>query len=67
MALEGFLQEFGLADILQLIYFQRKTGVLHIEGADKIKISFSDGNIVGFRSRKRIEGKKFGNIFGPCL
>jgi hypothetical protein len=30
MALEGLLQEFGLADILQLIYFQKKTGVLNI-------------------------------------
>jgi len=32
MALEGSLKDFGLADILQLIYFQRKTGVLVLDG-----------------------------------
>ena len=63
MALEGFLQEFGLADILQLIYFQKKTGILNIEGeADKIKMKFIDGNIIGLESKKRIESKRIGKI-----
>ena len=63
MALEGFLQEFGLADILQLIYFQRKTGVLNIEGAsDKIKVNFINGNITVLESKSRIEDKRLGKI-----
>lgn len=63
MALEGFLQEFGLADILQLIYFQRKTGLLYIEGkADKINLSFIDGNIVSLESQRRLESNRLGKI-----
>ncbi len=63
MALEGFLQEFGLADILQLIYFQKKTGILNIEGeADKIKMKFIDGNLVCLESKKRTESKRVGKI-----
>ncbi|MBI4698494.1 MAG: DUF4388 domain-containing protein [Nitrospirae bacterium] len=63
MALEGFLQEFGLADILQLIYFQKKTGILHIEGRqDKIRLSFINGNIVELESRKRSEKNMLGKI-----
>lgn len=63
MALEGFLQEFGLADILQLIYFQRKTGLLYIEGkADKINLNFIDGNIVSLESQRRMESNRLGKI-----
>lgn len=63
MALEGFLQEFGLADILQLIYFQRKTGLLDIEGkADKINMNFIDGNIAGLKSQRREESNRLGKI-----
>jgi hypothetical protein len=63
MALEGFLQEFGLADILQLIYFQRKTGVLNIEGKmDRVKLNFINGNIVSMESQRRIESNRLGKI-----
>ena len=63
MALEGFLQEFGLADILQLIYFQRKTGVLNIEGkTDRIKLSFINGNISSLESQRRLESGRLGKI-----
>ncbi len=63
MALEGFLQEFGLADILQLIYFQRKTGVLKIEARlDSIELSFIKGNISGLRSKRRSESNRIGKI-----
>jgi hypothetical protein len=61
VALEGFLQEFGLADILQLIYFQKKTGILNIEGkGDRIKVSFIDGNITVLESSRRLEDKRLG-------
>ncbi len=63
MALEGFLQEFGLADILQLIYFQKKTGVLNIEGKDnRIMLSIVNGNITSLESEKRLEEEKLGRI-----
>ncbi|HEB75016.1 MAG TPA: DUF4388 domain-containing protein [Nitrospirae bacterium] len=63
MALTGSIKEFGLADILQLIYFQKKTGILKIDGpADNIKIYFHEGNIVAARSAKRPEENRIGNI-----
>jgi hypothetical protein len=63
MALEGLLQEFGLADILQLIYFQKKTGVLNIEGRlDNIELSFINGNISGLKSQRRLESNRLGRI-----
>lgn len=54
MALEGSIKEFGLADILQLIYYQRKTGALVLTSTqDKVKLLFRDGNIVLAESKKR--------------
>jgi hypothetical protein len=63
MALEGSLSDFGLADILQLIYFQRKTGVLTLDGRmDRVKLSFIDGNISAAESRRRVDDKRLGKI-----
>jgi hypothetical protein len=63
MALEGSLTDFGLADILQLIYFQRKTGILTLDGKlDKIKLLFMDGNVVGAESKRRIDDNRLGKI-----
>ncbi len=63
MALEGSLTDFGLADILQLIYFQRKTGVLTLEGKlDKVTLHFLEGNVVGAESRRRIDDNRLGRI-----
>lgn len=63
MGLEGSLKEFGLADILQLLYFQKKTGSLIIEGRfDRVKILFKDGNVVAIESRKRLESNRLGRI-----
>lgn len=63
MALEGSLTDFGLADILQLIYFQRKTGVLTLEGKmDKVRLLFIDGNIGGAESKRRIDDNRLGKI-----
>lgn len=63
MALEGSLKDFGLADILQLIFFQRKTGVLNLDGKlDKIRLLFIDGNIVGAESKRRMEANRLGKI-----
>lgn len=58
MALEGNLREFGLADILQLIYYQRKTGVLTVSSSmDKVKLLFYEGNIVFAESARRGESR----------
>jgi hypothetical protein len=63
MALEGSLTDFGLADILQLIYFQKKTGVLTLEGTmDKVRLLFIEGNISGAESKRRIEDNRLGKI-----
>lgn len=63
MALEGSLKEFGLADILQLLYFQRKTGVLTIEGrADRVRVGFYEGNITFAESKRSDFENRLGKI-----
>ncbi|MBI4824756.1 MAG: DUF4388 domain-containing protein [Nitrospirae bacterium] len=63
MALEGSLREFGLADILQLLYYQRKTGVLTLESRlDRVRLLFYEGKIVLAESKKRPEGNRLGRI-----
>jgi len=63
MALEGSLKDFGLADILQLIYFQRKTGVLTLEGRmDRVRFLFIEGNIAGAESKRRMEAQRLGKV-----
>jgi hypothetical protein len=54
MALEGTIKDFGLADILQLIGIQRKTGVLTLESVDDtVTVKFLDGAVVGADTRQR--------------
>ncbi len=63
MALEGSLKDFGLADILQLIYFQRKTGVLTLEGRlDRVRLLFVDGSVVAAESKRRAEDSRLGKV-----
>jgi hypothetical protein len=63
MALEGSLKEFNVADILQLIFFQKKTGVLMLNSRqDRVRVLFSDGNIVGAESKKRGFDRKLGMV-----
>lgn len=54
MALKGTLKDFGIADILQLIGQQTKTGVLTlVQKQDRVVVKFKDGNIVGAESSSR--------------
>ncbi len=49
MALQGSLSDFGIAEILQLIGSQQKTGILHVEGGpeeEDIQVYFSTGRII---------------------
>src|ERR1019366_2726940 len=51
MALEGTLRDFSLADILQLISLQHKTGLLTVRGpADTVTLGFLDGMLVSAES-----------------
>lgn len=54
MALKGTLKDFGIADILQLIGQQTKTGVLTlVQRQDRVIVKFKEGNIVGAESSSR--------------
>ncbi|MET0405181.1 MAG: DUF4388 domain-containing protein, partial [Cystobacter sp.] len=54
MALTGTLKDFGIADILQLIGQQQKTGVLALTHKDdSVHVAFKDGNIVKAESAHR--------------
>lgn len=54
MALNGTLKDFGIADILQLIGQQQKTGVLTLkQRQDSVAVLFKDGNIVRAETTSR--------------
>ena len=47
MALSGTLKDFGIADILQLIGHQTKTGRLTLKtGQAEVEVSFKDGTVI---------------------
>lgn len=54
MALEGTIRDFSLADILQLIGIQRKSGVLTLDNeSDVVTVNFLDGQVVGADTKSR--------------
>lgn len=54
MALKGTLKDFGIADILQLVGQQQKTGILSLTNkGESVNVSFKDGNIVRAESTSR--------------
>jgi hypothetical protein len=64
MALQGTLKDFGIAEILQLIGQQAKSGVLHLQGRDEeIHISMADGSVV----RAEHAGRKAKDRLGTLL
>ncbi len=63
MALKGTLKDFGIAEILQLIGQQAKSGVLHLEARDDvIHIALADGNLVRAESAGRKTRERLGNM-----
>ncbi|HET8734395.1 MAG TPA: DUF4388 domain-containing protein [Anaeromyxobacteraceae bacterium] len=63
MALKGTLKDFGIAEILQLIGQQAKSGVLHLESRDDvIHITMADGNVVRAESAGRKAREKLGTL-----
>ncbi|HYG70638.1 MAG TPA: DUF4388 domain-containing protein [Anaeromyxobacteraceae bacterium] len=63
MALQGTLKDFGIAEILQLIGQQAKSGVLHLESRDEeIHIAMADGNVVRAEHAGRKARERLGNL-----
>lgn len=63
MALKGTLKDFGIADILQLIGQQQKTGTLFLRAKEQeVQIGFKDGNIVRAESSTRKKKDLIGNM-----
>jgi hypothetical protein len=63
MALEGTLRDFSLADILQLISLQHKTGLLTVHGpADTVTLGFLDGMLVSAESSAQRLDTRLGTV-----
>jgi hypothetical protein len=63
VALKGTLKDFGIAEILQLIGQQAKSGVLHLESRDDlIHIAIADGNVVRAETAGRKTRDRLGNL-----
>ena len=63
MALVGTLKDFGLADILQLIGLQRKSGLLTLEhGPDRVTVKFLEGAVVGADTSTRNLEELLGSV-----
>ena len=63
MALKGTLKDFGIADILQLIGQQQKTGSLVLtQKQDSVAVTFKDGNIVRAETTSRNRKELIGSM-----
>lgn len=63
MALKGTLKDFGIADILQLIGQQQKTGSLILKNKDDtVQVGFKDGSIVKAEASNRKRKDLIGNM-----
>jgi uncharacterized protein DUF4388 len=63
MALSGTLKDFGIADILQLIGHQTKTGRLTLKsGGEEVEVFFVDGNVVFASERARNSQNLLGTL-----
>jgi hypothetical protein len=63
MALSGTIRDFGLADILQLIGIQRKSGILTLENSDDaVTVKFLDGQVVGADTKRRSVEEFLGGV-----
>src|SRR5574340_1273325 len=63
MALQGTLKDFGIAEILQLIGQQAKSGVLHLRSRDdEIHVGIADGNVVRAEAAGRKARERLGSM-----
>ena len=63
MALEGTLRDFSLADILQLIALQSKTGLLTLKSShDTVTLGFMEGRLVSAESAAKRMDTRLGTV-----
>src|SRR5512135_1411450 len=63
MALEGTLRDFSLADIIQLISLQHKTGLLTVKSpSDTVTLGFVDGMLVSAESSAQRLDTRLGTV-----
>jgi len=61
MALTGTLKDFGIAEILQLIAQQAKSGVLHLAtGDEEVHVAIADGCVVSAEDAGRTQKDRLG-------
>ena len=66
MALEGTFKDFHIADIVQLIGLQRKTGTLTLEGEDDtVVVTFQDGAVVWAQSTQLAWDDRLARLLVP--
>ncbi len=66
MALEGTFKDFHIADIVQLIGLQRKTGTLTLEGEDDtVVVTFQDGAVVWAQSTQLAWDDRLAQLLVP--
>jgi len=67
VALRGNLQDFGIAEVFQLIGQQRKTGVLDVShGGQTLRLAFDAGRVVWGRPVRGKEDGELGERFVRC-
>lgn len=66
MALEGTFKDFHIADIVQLIGLQRKTGTLTLEGEeDTLTVTFQDGAVTWAQSTRVPWDQRMAKVLVP--
>jgi hypothetical protein len=68
VALRGNLEDFGIADVFQLIGQQRKTGILEFTGADgrRVQLRFDRGAVVSAAPAESRTQGPLGEMFVRC-
>ena len=67
VALRGNLQDFGIAEVFQLIGQQRKTGILELTlNKVKMRLAFEEGAVVWGVPSADVEGEALGDMLLRC-
>ncbi len=66
VSLRGNLQDFGIAEVFQLIGQQRKTGVLEIDGPSRVRLAFDEGAVVWAAVAMKREHEALGQMLVRC-
>jgi len=68
VALRGNLEDFGIADVFQLVGQQRKTGVLEFTGLDgrRVRLRFDRGAVVSAAPAESRAHESLGNMLVRC-